>query len=362
MIIPYDKPLDVVSDLINRTDVDYLITAAGALPTVDIRTRCSKIREVMLVVEETSREVDWTDASAATYTWHEVLEEQSSSGPALLPPHNDSDMAADFVMVWLDGGSNSFEIITFTQKVASLEDMRDSSLADMKQNIVAAVGAQVSGLPSKHRMSKSDIFLPAESLTAPYMLVQTFAALFSGASIAVNSVAGADVPLSIVARGVEPTVIAVTSVQAFQLHDSTKAKVMSAAQKLALHSQVASLKSGNMPGHSIVTRILTPAAASLGHRLRLMYVFDSAQSDSPPTSSARLSELRAFTNARVVHALVTAKVAGPVALSGIYDYRRDEDDSSPAHFGVPPACLELFVKDKDEYITTEDAVRGEVCV
>lgn len=212
-------------------------------------------------------------------------------------------------------------------------------------------------------MGPADLFLPAESLTAPYMLVQTLAALYANASIAINSVAGIDVPLTAVVRGVSPTIIAATSLQAYSLHDETRSSITSAAQKFALSTQTASLKSGSMPTTSLATRISTPATAVLGQTpgaLRLLYIFDRSNSDTPPASSARLSDLRAFTGARVIHALTTAKVAGSVAQTGLYDYRREDDDTTAAHFGVPPSCLELFVKDKGDYRTTDATVQGEV--
>lgn len=195
------------------------------------------------------------------------------------------------------------------------------------------------------------------------MLIQTLAALFSNSSVALNSVSGVDVPITSVARNIAPTIVAATSMQAFNLHDTTKQSVNTAGKKMALKSQTASLKTGIMPTPTLATRISSPVTANIGTKpgsVRLIYVFDRTNSDSPPCSSARLSELRAFTGARVIHALTTAKVSGPVAQTGIYDYRHDADETLPAHFGVPPSCLELMLKDKDAYTTTDESVRGEV--
>lgn len=118
VLIPYDKPNDVVLKLINLSKADFLIAAAGTLPAQDVRSKCQSIREVTWVVEETSREVDWTDASESTSTWHEIVEEQASQATAELPPNSKGDKLADFITLWLDESPTSGELVAFTHGVS----------------------------------------------------------------------------------------------------------------------------------------------------------------------------------------------------------------------------------------------------
>lgn len=347
-MIPYGKPQDQFLKFLRLAGADFLVAAAGSIPAKDVQKQCSGIKEVMWVVEETSRDVDWTDASENTSTWHEVADEQSSQTSSDLPTDLADDKVPDIITIWQDESPSSGRLVAFSQK-----------------NIVAAVAAQITALPRAHRFSTSDLFLPADALTTPAVLVLTLAALFSNASIALSSVSGSDVSLSSIAPRLSPTIIAGTSNQAFQLHEDTSANIKSTSHRYALHTQRSVLQSGIMPhaASPLASKLTTPVSANIGSipgKLRLLYVLDRTNTDSPPTSSIRLTDIRAFTGARVIHALTTAKVAGPIAQTNFFDYRTQSDSKEPGHFGVPPACLELLVKDKGEYSTSDERAQGEV--
>lgn len=348
-MIPYDKPKDVILKLLNISDAELLIAAAGSLPSKDVHQRCDKVKEVMWIVEETSRNVDWTDAAEGTSTWHEVVEEHAREGSTELPSITADEQAPNIITLWLsESDPSSGELVTFTQ-----------------QNIVAAVAAQISALPRNNRINTSDLFMPADSMTSPAILVLALAALYSNASIALNSVAGSDVSLHSIVHKISPTIIAATSSQAFQLHDSTASNIKSSSHKYALNAQRSALQSGLMPhaAPSIVSKLTSPITATLGltpGKLRLLYVLDRTNSDSPPTSSRRLQDLRAFTGARIVHGLTTAKVAGAVAQTALFDYRAEDEGAEPGHFGVPPACVEVLLRDSGDYKTTDERAQGEV--
>lgn len=214
-------------------------------------------------------------------------------------------------------------------------------------------------------MSPNDLFLPADRLTNPYILVQTLAAMYSGASVAFNSVAGKDVDLPLAAMGISPTIIAASAESALKLHRGTRGTITSSAKQLALSTQVQALDSGYMPPATILSRVNVPTRASLGNvpsKLRLMYVFERAHAGTPPLSASELSDLRAFTGARVIYALTAAKVAGPVAQTNFYDYRRlGQESGKHSHFGVPVSAVEAKVVDAKEQKTVEgEAPKGEV--
>ena len=223
----------------------------------------------------------------------------------------------------------------------------------------------MSALPHRHRMSPSDLFLPADSLTNPYILVQTLAALYSNASLALNSVAGKDVDLPLAAMGISPTIIAVSAESALKLHQTTRETITGSAKQFALSAQSSALDSGYMPPATLLSRINTPTRATLGNvpsKLRLMYVFERANAGTPPLSATELSDLRAFTGARVIYALTAAKVAGPVAQTNFYDYRRlGQEKGKHSHFGVPVSALEAKVVDaKDQKTVEGKQPKGEV--
>lgn len=71
------------------------------------------------------------------------------------------------------------------------------------------------------------------------------------------------------------------------------------------------------------------------------------EAGTPPLSSTMLSDLRIFTRARICYGLCTAKVAGAVAQTHVFDYRR-VDGTGYSHFGVPLSSVEVWLVDKGD--------------
>ena len=231
------------------------------------------------------------------------------------------------------------------------------------------MAGQLSALPHPQRIKPADLFLPADSLTSPYILIQTLAALYSNASVALHSVAGHDVELPLTVTGIAPTIIAASAESASKLHDITRSRLTSSMQKFALRGQMQAFEAGHMPRKTLLDSIMPAASVTLGNapgKLRLIYVYERSNAESPPLSSIELAELRAFTGARIVYALTTPKVAGTVAQTHYFDYRVDnssEDSKRPAkaHFGVPVSGVEIKVVDSGEFKTIEgQRPRGEI--
>ena len=107
-----------------------------------------------------------------------------------------------------------------------------------------------------------------------------------------------------------------------------------------------------------------PAIGEQPGKLRLLYVSERASTGCPPLGSADLSDLRAFTGARVVYALTAAKVAGAVTQTQIYDYRREETPKGKhSHFGIPLSSVEVKLVDTPKHKTTDEGdPEGEVGV
>lgn len=119
-----------------------------------------------------------------------------------------------------------------------------------------------------------------------------------------------------------------------------------------------------MPNANLFTKESGPARHATGNteKLRILYVSERAgAAQSPPLSSAVLSDMRIYTGARVVYALTAARVAGAVAQTNLFDYRQDDETGRSSHFGPPLSCVEVKLVDTSDYKTTEEgSPQGQV--
>ena len=351
ILLPYGIPNVPALELAASCKADVVIAEAGTIPLTDIKTKCKDVKQVLWVVEKTSRHMDWNqnESNIRSTTWHDLVE-GSKSVSEETPVHSDGQKAPGIVTIWLNKTSTSGDIVSFSQ-----------------QNIVAAAAAQISALPLRHRFSPDDLFLPADSMAQPYILAQTLAALYSGVSLALNSVAGPDVELPLAAAGISPTIIAASSASALKLHNKTNSNVSGSVRKFALSSQKQALQAGYMAPSTVGSGMIRPTRATLGKvpsKLRLLYVFERAHAGTPRLSYDVLTELRAFTGARIIYGLSAAKVAGTVSQTQFYDYRHNgRDDGEHSHFGVPVSSVELKLTDTDTHKNVEgQRPLGEVCL
>ena len=234
------------------------------------------------------------------------------------------------------------------------------------QNLAAAVGALNTSLPLAHRLNASDTFLPADAFTHSYSLCLTLSALFAHATVIINSVAGPGVDLTLASRSIAPTVAVISAETAAKLHSTTATSITSGPKKLAHYLETRMLTAGRLPTDTILTKLNAPTRANIGTtpgQLRLVFVSERSGLNTPPLSAEDLSDLRIYTKARVAYALTAAKVAGAVAQTNIYDYRRGLTQSSKhSHFGVPLSCLEIKLKDTPRHETTDEQSAGELVV
>jgi DNA polymerase III psi subunit len=137
-------------------------------------------------------------------------------------------------------------------------------------------------------------------------------------------------------------------------------------KKLAHYLETRVLTSGRLPADGFLTRLNAPTRASVGTapgKLRLLFIAEKTGQNTPPLTSDDLSDLRIYTKARVVYALTAAKVAGAVAQSNIYDYRRGVTPANKhSHFGVPLSSVEVKLKDTPSHKTTDEQTVGEIIV
>lgn len=228
------------------------------------------------------------------------------------------------------------------------------------------MGALNTSLPLAHRLNASDTFLPADAFTHSYSLCLTLSALYAHATVIINSVAGPGVDLTLASRSIAPTVTVMSAETAAKLHSTTTTSMTSGPKKLAHYLETRMLTAGRLPTDTFLSKLNAPRRANIGTtpgKLRLVFVSERAGLNTPPLSTEDLSDLRIYTKARVVYALTAAKVAGAVAQTNVYDYRRGLTQSSKhGHFGVPLSCLELKLKDTAQHKTTDEQSAGELVV
>jgi hypothetical protein len=193
-------------------------------------------------------------------------------------------------------------------------------------------------------MTPEDLFLPIDSLCFSYPLMLTLAALFSNASVALNSVAGEDVDFVLATSNVAPTIIATTARSVAAYHDKLVGSQNGTMAKVGRWSQSRSLAAGSMPKPtSLITLAKIGSGEHSSKRLRLIYVSHRVESDQlGPLPHVALSNLRIFTGVRIVYALTAAKVTGAVAQTNVYDYRESQQLS---HFGPPLSSVEVKLVD-----------------
>ncbi|KAH8732036.1 hypothetical protein GQ44DRAFT_722192 [Phaeosphaeriaceae sp. PMI808] len=352
VLIPYNQPHPTLVDLLVRTGADALIAEAGSVPLADAIQGASALRQIIWTVEKTSRHMDWSEVPEGiggkidVSVWHELVQEQQAAASTL--PSN-TDKAPNVVFIWQEAVGKAAEIVEFTQL-----------------NLAAAVGSLITALPAAQRFNPSDSFLPVDAFTNSYSLCITLAALHSHATVIVTSVAGPGVDLTLASRSIAPTIAVISAETAAKLHSTTNASVTGGPKKLAHYLETRMLTGGRLPTDTFFSRLNAPARATVGTtpgKLRLLFVSERAGLNTPPLTADDLSDLRIFTKARVIYALTAAKVAGAVAQTNIYDYRREgASPNKHSHFGVPLSSVELKLKDTPQHKTTDDQCVGELIV
>lgn len=350
ILLPFNQPHPKAYQLVNETGADALICAAGTLPLDDLSKACPQLRQVTWVVQKSSRQMDWTGVPGAAQDkltvslWHDVVASTPSTDQ--LPNNADGKTPTDVVIVWQStDAAVRPEIVNFTQ-----------------ENLVSATAALVSAVPLRQRLSPADLVLPADSFTHSYTLCMTLAALFMHASLVINSVAAPGVDLTLARRGAAPTVIIASAETLATLHQRETAGVTSLAQNFGRYTQAQTMSAGRMPTDGLLFKLLAPSSTKhTPGKLRLIFVSERLGGGSPPITSTMLSDLRLFTRSRIIYALTTAKVAGAVAQTNVFDYRRD-DGIAHAHFGIPLSSVEIKLINRTDSEVATNEPRGELLV
>ncbi|KAH7166017.1 hypothetical protein EDB81DRAFT_270338 [Dactylonectria macrodidyma] len=353
VLIPFNVSDDELVSMLRRSAVDTLITAPGAFPFDAVIKAYPSLRQLIWVTDEGSSHMDWnevpegTGSSINVATWQDILRDSPVEAGLELPTSDPSQTPMDIVTFWQTKPGQMEEMVRFSQA-----------------NIVSAIAAQLAAIPTKERINSSDMFLPADSLANVHTLVLTLAAMYSNASVALNSVAGQSLDLGVATQGVAPTILVASPQTLLGTHAESLSRLSS---PLAKASHALSTRSLTLDGIMSASNPLSafasgasPAIGTTPGKLRLVYSAERVGSNTPHLSAQVLSDLRVFTGARFVYALTAAKVAGAVSQTAFYDYRLCNDGNG--HFGSPLTSVEVFLKDSGPHRTTDEKIEGTIYV
>lgn len=366
ILLPFDqKDEAVLVSMLRRSAADTVITAPGCFPFDTVVQSYPALRQLIWVVDEGSAHLDWNEVpkgmggSVNVSTWQDVVNDAPQAAGRELPPLEGQSQPRDVTIFWEAYRDENNESAATPASSTPEEMVRFTS-----GNLASAIAAQLFAVPSAQRIGPSDLFLPADSLTHTHTLILTLAALYSNASIVLNSVAPRAADLSMATRGIAPTVVVATPSAVLASHNEAVHRLGNGAlASFFLNLQTRSLTEGGVipAATSFASRFfdsVRPAVGKTPGKLRLLYVAERAAAGTPALSATVLSNLRIFTGARVIYALAGAKVAGAAAQTAFYDYRVAPGKYAP--FGSPLSSTEYLVRSKGSHQVTDDKNEGEV--
>lgn len=298
--------------------------------------------------------MDWSgspNSSLQVSVWHDIISENATSTATSLPTNQPSDKLGN--------------LLTVSQPVDSTQPPTITSFTH--SNLISATAALLAALPVRQRLNPSDLVLPADSLTHTYHLCQILGTLYTHASLALTPAANPHLPFSLATRGISPTIILASPATLLDHHTSQTANLTSTLQSLLHTTHTQTLQAGRLPSDTWLFRLLAPSTTASANKpgtLRLILTphrLAVPASDSPTLSSTQLSDLRLLTQTRIVYALTHPAVAGAIAQTNVFDYRRD-DGQGPAHFGVPVSSVEVRLRSDVDDDVAGNRPKGEMVV
>lgn len=294
------------------------------------------IKNIIWKVEEASKHIDWTDkpdgiGSVELYQWHDIVAERKASTEV---PALDKDSKTGPIATFWKGKGDKYELIEYSP-----------------ETIVAGIGGLLSTLVREHRITHRDTLLSTASFTESYALCWALAAIYSNASIALNSVAGDSIDLTLATTGVSPTIIVASAGTIAKYHGKIAADSPGISQQISRYFTERDLAQGYMS--SSKPSGVTPNWS----KLRVLLVAQP-DTDSRKVNSSVLAEMRVALATRTAYALTSSAVAGAVTQTNILDYR---DKGNKVNVGAPVTSLELFVTGDDQDLD-QDIPKGKVCI
>ena len=123
ILIPQQQSLDTLAGILVETKADILVAGAGSLPLNELLQKYPNLKQVIWVVERTSRHMDWNEVGEGVggkveiAVWHDIIDEKQTASE--LPDDIPGGTATNVVVVTEDAWSamDSYELTEFTQAV-----------------------------------------------------------------------------------------------------------------------------------------------------------------------------------------------------------------------------------------------------
>ncbi|KIW68331.1 hypothetical protein PV04_04284 [Phialophora macrospora] len=335
ILVPYGLPQDKLNSLLGKTSADHVIAEAGSLDLDDLASTAKSIKTVIWVTRSTNEHMNWTEGTPDGYTvtsWHELVEKNRRSAKSeVLPLDKDSQVPP--VSIFVPTSNGGYDLVKYTS-----------------ENLISATAALLATLPRAHKLSPADTLLPTTPLTESYTLAWTFAALFSNATLSLNSVAGDGIDVLHATSQTSPTVVLASpaTVTAYLKHPETKLP-----GGLGKFMTQRTLQQGNMPAKQ-------PSSTTPLSHLRVLLIPQSTTAPaSTRLSSSTLHTLRTLLKCRIGYALTAPHVAGAISQTNIFDYR--EKGGDVVGVGAPLSSVEVHLSGEEDVMGTR-APKGTLTV
>lgn len=311
----------------------------------DISAANKSIKNIIWVSKAGGQHMDWTGKSPQGFSvtsWKALVDQNKpTTNSEVLPLDKDAQVPP--VSIFTQTSTTSYDVVKYTS-----------------ENLISATAALLATLPRNHKLSTSDTVLSTLSFTSSYPLAWALAALYSNATLAINSVAGDHVPLDAAVSLARPSIL-ITS--AATITDYLKHPRTIHPSGLAKYTGTRSLRAGNLPSSRG-----QPSSTMLSN-LRALFIPQPVPADASVESarltSSDLSALRLTLTARIGYALTTPLVAGAVAQTNILDYR--DKGKNVVMVGPPLSSVEVHLEGEEDTVGTQKpsgrlAVKGPVVV
>lgn len=123
ILISQGQSPESLSKILEAANADTLVALAGSVPLQGLLEQHPHLKQVLWVVERTSRHMDWNEVPEGVggkteiAVWHDIIEERRSSVSTDLPLDKEP---TKIVIVSKDASNKaeSLEIVEFTQQVS----------------------------------------------------------------------------------------------------------------------------------------------------------------------------------------------------------------------------------------------------
>ena len=123
ILVPQSLPLEQLAAILKETKADVLVARAGVVPLNELLQRHPNLKQVVWVVERTSRHIDWNEVAegeggrAEVAVWHDVIDEKNRS-PSELPQEIPGGAVPNVAVVSESKDHGKHDVVEFTQKVS----------------------------------------------------------------------------------------------------------------------------------------------------------------------------------------------------------------------------------------------------